>query len=104
MVDGAVAIQPNRAREAATELFKGSSHKLPKSGQDIVVPLSLSDAMIEAIDAWAVRNSVRSRSDAIRMMIDGALNDRRKSPRLKLLREFDESDGNQEPWNHGARL
>jgi len=38
------------------------------------------------------------------MMIDGALNDRRKSPRLKLLREFDESDGNQEPWNHGARL
>ena len=85
-------------------MFEDSSHKQVKSGQDIVVPLSLSDTMIEAIDAWAVRNSVRSRGDAIRMMIDGALNDRRKSPRLKLLREFDESEGKQEPWNSGARL
>jgi hypothetical protein len=87
-----------------TELFEGSANKLPKSGQGIVIPLSLSDPMIEAIDAWAVRNSVRSRSDAIRMMIDGALNDRRKSPRLKLLLEFDESEGNQEASNHGALL
>jgi hypothetical protein len=87
-----------------TELLEGSSDKLSKSGQDIVVPLSLSDMMIDAIDAWALRNSVRSRSDAIRMMIDGTLNDRRKSPRLKLLLEFDESDGNREASNHGALL
>ena len=87
-----------------TELFESSSDKLTKSGQGIVVPLSLSDMMIEAIDAWAVRNSVRSRSDAIRMMIDGTLNDRRKSPRLTLLLEFDETDGNREASNHGALL
>jgi hypothetical protein len=104
MVDGAVAISTKKAEGGCDRMFEDSSHKQAKSGQDIVVPLSFSDTMIEAIDAWAVRNSVRSRSDAIRMMIDGALNDRRKSPRLKLLREFDESDGNQEPWNHGARL
>ena len=35
------------AREAATELLKGSSQKPARSGQGIVVPLSLSDAMIE---------------------------------------------------------
>ena len=63
-----------------------------KPGQDMIVPLSLPAAMIEAIDAWAVRNGVRSRNDAIGMMIDGALNDRRKSPRLKLLLRLDESD------------
>jgi hypothetical protein len=66
-----------------------------KAGQDIIVSLSLPEAMIEAIDSWAVRNSVRSRNDAIRMMIDGALNDRRKSPRLKLLLRLDESDETQ---------
>lgn len=55
--------------------------------------------MIDAIDAWAARNSVRSRNDAIRMMIDGALNDRRTSPRLKPLLRLDEGDE-----THSARI
>jgi hypothetical protein len=86
-------------------LFERSSPKAAepaKSAQDIRVSLRLPDAMIEAIDAWAARNSVRSRDDAILMMIDGALNDRRKSPRLKLLLRLGESDETHEAADRGA--
>jgi Arc/MetJ-type ribon-helix-helix transcriptional regulator len=98
MADGAVARSTKPVRETVTELFEHSSGKAgypAQPGQDMIISIRLPDAMIEAIDAWAARNSVRSRSDAIRMMIDGALNDRRKSPRLKLLLRLDESDETQ---------
>jgi Arc/MetJ-type ribon-helix-helix transcriptional regulator len=47
--------------------------RLPATGKDQLVGVRLPDATIRRIDAWAQREGVTSRSDAIRRLIDQSL-------------------------------
>ena len=52
---------------------KGRRPGRPATGKDPLVALRLPPVMIKAVDDWAARNGVRSRSEAMRDLIDGGL-------------------------------
>jgi Arc/MetJ-type ribon-helix-helix transcriptional regulator len=53
----------------------------PATGKDPLVGVRLPDAMIKQIDAWAKREDVPSRSEAIRRLVDESLVAASQQPR-----------------------
>lgn len=53
----------------------------PSGGRDPLLGVRFPREMIAMIDAWRARNGAGTRSAAIRLLVESALADRRKSPR-----------------------
>ena len=70
---------PGMARKSIK--VKPKKRGRPATGKDPLVGVRLPDAMIRQIDAWAKRQGVASRSDAIRRLIDQSLVTATQPPR-----------------------
>jgi metal-responsive CopG/Arc/MetJ family transcriptional regulator len=57
----------------------------PATGRQPPVTLRLPQALIDAIDAWSKRNKAGSRSDAIRRMIEAAIEPKSRKPRPRKM-------------------
>jgi len=61
------------AKKSITVIPKKRGRGRPATGKDPLVALRLPPAMIKAVDDWAVKNGVGSRSEAMRDLIDRGL-------------------------------
>jgi Arc/MetJ-type ribon-helix-helix transcriptional regulator len=67
--------------ELKSKKAKPKKRGRPATGKDPLVGVRLPDAMIKQIDAWAKREGVASRSEAIRRLVDESLVAASQQPR-----------------------